>query len=390
MRNRVYFNAGVVKATDTPRCANVLGRIDLVSLPTLMTIPALDALLYGIQIFIVAPPPAAPARRLMFEDSGPFPENKHSSISGKPFPSWRYRQCHFCQQLSLLYRLLIKKGHDAPMDIRSPNPKATLITALLILLAGLTICRPATAACSKPVSVGWSAWAPYQQQDDNGTMTGIDISLIRAILEQAGCKYAFRQMPWKRVVAEIQAGTLDLALGASLTPEREQFAYFTKPYRREYMVLFMRQRDIPQRPLARLADVTSHLTLRFAALRGSWYGEEFDHLQKNDDTFQRQLHLNNDYILLFKWLAIGRMDVVVNDLYNGLSLIRQLEKEDVIGVHPLIVNDNFVHFMLSRKTMTQSDVEVINSANSHLRDKGLHKEIFSRHIPKQYADFFPQ
>ncbi|RED53540.1 amino acid ABC transporter substrate-binding protein (PAAT family) [Aestuariispira insulae] len=261
---------------------------------------------------------------------------------------------------------------------------------LMLFLTGIASSPLVAADCSKKITIAWSEWAPYQFQNDTGEPAGIDIDFIRAILDQAGCQYDFRKMPWKRVLVEVKAGSVDLALGASKTAERETFARFSNPYRREYMVLFMRHNDIPLRPLSSLNEITRHSSMKIGVLRGSWYGAEFDRLQKNDAVFQRQLHLNSDYILLFKWLAIGRMDVVVNDLYNGLSLIRLLAKEQVIGVHPLIVNDNYVHFMLSRASLSQKDLDLINATDAQLRLSGFQQQIFSRYIPENYSNFFPQ
>jgi hypothetical protein len=38
-------------------------------------------------------------------------------------------------------------------------------------------------------------------------------------------------------------------------------------------------------------------------------------------------------------------------------------------IHPYVVNDNAIHFMLSRKSFNKQEIEEINSAINSLRDE---------------------
>ena len=208
------------------------------------------------------------------------------------------------------------------------------------------------------------------------------------MLERAGCAYRFKRAPWKRTVAEVRAGTIELATGASFTEERGEFARFSHPYRREYMTLFMRRVDLERYPLTTLAGLTAYPELRVAALAGSWYGHEFDHQMRDNARFRRMVHLNTDYVLLFRWLKLGRMDVVLNDLYNGLHLLGEVGALELMDVHPYVVNDNFVHIMLSRRATSEADYRRINDAITALRKEGAISRIIGRYIPSSYSRFF--
>ena len=54
-------------------------------------------------------------------------------------------------------------------------------------------------ASSTTLTMGWENWPPYQYQTNN-TLTGLDIELIKAIVEHMGYKISFKERPWKRLL----------------------------------------------------------------------------------------------------------------------------------------------------------------------------------------------
>lgn len=52
---------------------------------------------------------------------------------------------------------------------------------------------------------------------------------------------------------------------------------------------------------------------------------------------------------------------MIDDEISGQYLIRQ---EEIIGItlHPYVIHDNPIHFMLSKKTVTIENMHAINSA----------------------------
>ena len=52
-------------------------------------------------------------------------------------------------------------------------------------------------------------------------------------MDNAGCAYQLKKIPWERTKRYIQSGELDLAIGASKTADRRPWAYFSEPYRFE-------------------------------------------------------------------------------------------------------------------------------------------------------------
>lgn len=91
-----------------------------------------------------------------------------------------------------------------------------------------------TALAENPsMRIGWEDWLPYQYRDTSGELTGLDIELMNAIAERAGYNLFWHKLAWKKHLWEVAAGSIDIAPGASKTPEREEFAHFSVPYRTE-------------------------------------------------------------------------------------------------------------------------------------------------------------
>lgn len=88
----------------------------------------------------------------------------------------------------------------------------------------------AVAQCVK--TVRWSDDAPYSFKLSSGEISGFNPDLIRAALKGMKCEANFVELPWARAVRELEQGRLDILPGSLRTPEREIFAYFSRPINR--------------------------------------------------------------------------------------------------------------------------------------------------------------
>ena len=94
------------------------------------------------------------------------------------------------------------------------------------------------------IVVGWHNWPPHQMINDDGDLVGVNIELITKIFNRAGLKAKFRKIPWKRNLKELKDGTIDVAMSALKTSEREEYAYFSDThFKLEYNVLFINKSD---------------------------------------------------------------------------------------------------------------------------------------------------
>ncbi|RTE65560.1 hypothetical protein EH243_11505 [Amphritea opalescens] len=230
----------------------------------------------------------------------------------------------------------------------------------------LTLLTPLAsyAACQTTFSVAWLEWKPYQMQKGN-RVTGIDIELLKAIMDNAGCAYQLQNIPWERTKRYIRSGEIDLAIGASKNQERTRWAYFSEPYRSETMAIFVRKDEYPIWNAAQNFDQLAQLKPRIAVIHGAFYGEAWNHIK--DTLFVHQL---SQYEQLFKMLHIQRTNIVLNDLYNGEELIKEFGLEEEITTLDWHASLDDIHFMFSQKTVPQADIDLINQSIRQLRESG--------------------
>ncbi|MGH1353169.1 MAG: substrate-binding periplasmic protein [Methyloligellaceae bacterium] len=231
-------------------------------------------------------------------------------------------------------------------------------------------------AMADSLSLGWEDWKPYQYESPDGDLTGLDIDLVKAVFENQGKTLKFVQLPWKRHLGNVEAGLIDLAASASRTPEREQYAYFSDPYRSESAALFIRKADQNKYQFSSLDDIIG-TNFSLAVVRGYYYGEKFSQLMKNAD-FRKHVHEVNDNQLAQRQLVRGRVDGFLEDpIAASFELEEEGLADQVINVLPIYSDDIYV--MFSKKTLSEADVEAFNKSLAEVRKAGHYDEIIGRY-----------
>ena len=66
-------------------------------------------------------------------------------------------------------------------------------------------------------------FSPFEFEDENGNIVGIDMDILAAIAEDQGFTYDLHYVGWDAAIAECQAGQADgMIAGASITDERKE------------------------------------------------------------------------------------------------------------------------------------------------------------------------
>ena len=72
---------------------------------------------------------------------------------------------------------------------------------------------------------------PFEFENDNGEMVGIDLDLLKAIAEDQGFDYELQVVGFNAAVMAMETGAADAVIaGMSITPEREELYDFSDPY----------------------------------------------------------------------------------------------------------------------------------------------------------------
>ncbi|MEX0297966.1 MAG: substrate-binding periplasmic protein [Kordiimonas sp.] len=239
------------------------------------------------------------------------------------------------------------------------------IRLILVLFITATLATKFTphvhAACSKEFTVGFMEIDPGYRTSKSTTPRGRDLEIFDKVMLHAECSYTLTKMPWKRVIVAIKNGIIDATISASNTPDRQTFALFSRAFRHETMAIFMRRSEISSLSVNSLHDIINS-NLNIGVHLGSWYGETFHTAIIRNPKFRKRVLQSSDFRFLHNWLLIGRVDVVLDELHSGLNYVHDNNIEDKVWYHPTSAHENPVHFMFSKATVTQRDVDQIDQA----------------------------
>lgn len=251
---------------------------------------------------------------------------------------------------------------------------------LLCCVSSLAVADP---ICPAPLRVHVDLHAPSAYLGAQGELQGMDTEQVKLILQQAGCNWRFTTTPMTgaRILKSLQQGDIDVMIRATITPDRQQYAWFSIPYRQELVALFSRHQQMLPVPFSYAAALTQGLTIIGPA--SGQYDAEFEHYRP---LFKAQ-NLYTPYPDAFVGTELlfatpGRGDVLLADadiFYHQLGTARLAQIQLVAG--SLTVNP--AHLMFSKKTVSAATVAAINNAIQILRRDGRLAAIEQSYRPSQ-------
>jgi polar amino acid transport system substrate-binding protein len=131
-----------------------------------------------------------------------------------------------------------------------------LLRLLAAFLAGWTLTAQATTI---DICVENRDVRPWRTQDGRG----LNFELLDRVAHDSGVEFTFHGMPWKRCLAELKAGRVQGAMGASFKQDRLEFARYPG--------------GNPPDAAKRL-NVDRYILIRRSGSRVDWDGRQFAHL----------------------------------------------------------------------------------------------------------------
>lgn len=244
----------------------------------------------------------------------------------------------------------------------------------------------ATAAAPEPspvpddcsIRMGWDPWEPYQYKDVDGNLRGLDVELVQLIAETAGCSVEYVEGRWVTLLRQLQEGEVDMLTGASRTPARESFAWFTEEYRPEAFRLYVRVEDVDKYGAEDLKTLLDG-DFRIGVTEQFSYGDVIEHLQEMPEYADKFVgatigELNYARLLDFEIEGFLGDPFVVSRAF----LMRRLG--DQIAVHPMDVYDGNVDLMFSKISVSETTVNRIDEAIRTVKADGRHQAIMDKYL----------
>jgi polar amino acid transport system substrate-binding protein len=227
------------------------------------------------------------------------------------------------------------------------------------------------------LTVGWDPWEPYHYQPVGDRVQGLDVDLIGAMAERAGCDLEWEQGSWASMLQLVRSGDLDLLPGATRTPEREAFARFSEPYRRESFRIHVRADEAEEWSGMSLTELLEN-DFRLGLTRGYIYGEEVEQVL-DDPRWADQLVEVPVGELNFLNLMDFRIDGFLEDPFVAASIDHRRDWGVTFEALPLDVYSGDVRLMFSQAGVDMATVERFDRALSQLRESGEHQRILDRY-----------
>lgn len=259
---------------------------------------------------------------------------------------------------------------------------AVVICAVSLVMAGAAAGADGADDCS--LRVAWEPYGAYTFRNDEGEVTGIDIEVVKAVAQEIGCDVSFRELPWARILLEVEQGAVDLSTSTSWTEERTAWAFFSRPYRQTEMALYVRRGEAQAHGLEALTDIADG-SFRLGVIDGYFLGEAYS-AALNDADFVANVEVAADYATNLRKLVHGRIDgflvddvTVLEDEARALGILDRVER------HSLAIAGDDLHFMFSKRSVPAQTVTDFDRALAKLLASGRIDAIVRQFLDRNAA-----
>ncbi len=251
----------------------------------------------------------------------------------------------------------------------------TILSMVIVLMTSIVF----GGTYNKELVNGWSGeWIPFIMGTPDKA-SGLDMEILDAVVSGAGCtlKHTDKEFPWKRLLAFVENGKLDLASGASFTKERAKFAYFIGPYRSEYLALFVKKGNSAKYKISRFSDIES-MDFKVGINLGASYGPMANAVLKKIGARTQPIH---DSKLNRKKVLMGRIDGYLSYLPDEPMELKKMGFD--IEMHPMpLINTGDIYIMLSKKANSKGIRDALQASLDKMKADGTLNTIFKKYSKK--------
>ena len=213
----------------------------------------------------------------------------------------------------------------------------------------------------------------------NDQGVGIDRDVIAEIQKRTGFPFKLSEKPRARIWHELKSGALAMTVSGIPTPEREQFAWFIPYLTQRNMAIVLKKKAAQYRSLEEFVADRDALV---GVVRGFVHGKEFD-TALSTLRAQGRVYEATSVDALFRLLSLDhRIDLVF-----ALPVFYQSQLKDLKMFEKVQINDwetqaaPIPHcLVLSRKLVSERDVEAMRNTIDEMKTDGTLKAILARYL----------
>ena len=222
------------------------------------------------------------------------------------------------------------------------------------------------------LTLGLSEWLPYQSISDSGEPYGFQIELLKQIISEADCQLSYQSVKFSDGIKALAAGKLDVMMNATISEERQGFAYFSIPYRNEFMLLYSNPEWLARCQKLGLRELVQR-GFRLAVQKDVVFGKELQEIQTDPELNQKLIYINNDspHVDLVKKLNV---DGIIDDPVVVAYLSTINKTGNSLKSCPIKISSSPVSFMFSKKSVPAHIVNRFNQAIRTIQSTSQYKK----------------
>lgn len=252
---------------------------------------------------------------------------------------------------------------------------SAVITPDAVAKVAETPVEPKAAPCQ--LKLGFESWEPYQYVGLEQQASGLDIEIVQAVAGRMNCTLVLQHGTWQELLGQFRQGQLDVLLGASKTPAREEFALFSEPYRAEQFQLFVRKDDAGKYNFGSVAEMVA-AKHKVGLISDYYYGEQISALY-GDDQMRPQFVESTMSEQNIAVLLDDQVDAVLEDSFVGAAIIRRKGLEQQVQPHSIKLDETPIYVMFSKSTVQPEQVSSFNQALQQLKDSGDYQQLIGKY-----------
>ena len=210
-------------------------------------------------------------------------------------------------------------------------------------------------------------YEPFEFQAEDGTWTGFDMDVVRAIATANNLELDVTVQPFDGIWLAPAAGTCDMvASSMTITEEREAAADFSEPYFDAFQSLLVRSAD------AETLNTLDAMEGKTIAVQTGTTGESFAKANATKSTIQSF----DEASAMFLALESGQVDGILQDF-----LINK-ERADKQGTSAISIKfeDTPEQYGFAVETGNTALIEILNTGLAALRADGTYKTIYDKYF----------
>ncbi len=244
----------------------------------------------------------------------------------------------------------------------------TCIVCMSLILSVLT-----SADAEVTIQMVCSEYPPFEFTDENATINGFSVELLRAILNKSEIKETLKVYPWKRAYTMAVKEKNTLVFSTTRHPERESLFHWVGPIisRATYLYKLRTRTDI------HVTKLEEAKVYQVGAVRG--FASEQDLF---DAGFEIGKNLQNVTrpIQNVRKLFAGRIDLVASEEFPILYYVKQLghRPDELVRVLEFKFSGDF-YYAFNINT-DKNLVERFQNAFDKVKAEGIYDEIIAKYI----------